>query len=212
MGQPSLGRTPLSGIDPAERWSQLHHGIDPKGVPLLLPWLRLLWWLARPLRGVPPTAITVLGAVLAVDAAVLAANHPGWAALAVVLAALCDGLDGAVAVVAGRATRSGAVADALADRLADLAFAAVLWRAGAPLGLAAVCGALAVGIDLVRRLRHVPTRITVGERPSWTLCAALAGISAAASSAQWPVLTCAGVWCGLGVVALTQAATGSTTQ
>ena len=152
MGQPSLGRTPLSGIDPAERWSQLHHGIDPKGVPLLLPWLRLLWWLARPLRGVPPTAITVLGAVLAVDAAVLAANHPGWAALAVVLAALCDGLDGAVAVVAGRATRSGAVADALA------------------------------------------------------------GVSAAVTSETWPVLTCAGIWCGLGVVALTQAATGSATQ
>jgi len=193
----------------ADRWSALHHGIDPRGVPLFLPWLRLLWWLARPLRAVPPTAITALGVVLALDAAFLAASHPGWAAVAVVLAALCDGLDGAVAVVAGRATRFGAVADAVADRLADVAFAAVLWRAGAPLGLAAVCGALAVGVDGLRRWRHVPTRITVGERPSWTVCAALAGISAAVTTAGWPVVTCAAVWCGLGVLALAQAATGS---
>lgn len=178
-------------------------------MPLLLPWLRLLWWLARPLRAVPPTAITALGVLLAVDAALLAAGHPGWAAAAVVLAALCDGLDGAVAVVAGRATRSGAVADAVADRLADLAFAAVLWRAGAPFGLAAVCGGLAVAVDLLRRVRHVPTRITVGERPSWTICAALAAISAAVSTADWPVPTCAGVWCGLGLLALAQAALAS---
>jgi len=211
VGQPRPGRAPLTS-GPADRWSALHHGIDPRGVPLLLPWLRLLWWLARRVRSVPPTAITALGVVLAVDAAFLAADHPGWAALAVVLAALCDGLDGAVAVIADRATRSGAVADAIADRLADLAFAAVLWRAGAPLGLAAVCGALAVGVDVLRRLRHVPARITVGERPSWTACAALAGVSAAVTSETWPVLTCAGVWCGLGVVALTQAATGSATQ
>jgi len=198
-----------SPADRAGRWSALHHGIDPRRGPFLLPWLRLLWWLAGPLRGVPPTAITALGVVLAVDAALLAADHPGWAAVAVVLAGLCDGLDGAVAVVADRATRLGAVADAIADRLADLAFAAVLWRAGAPLGLAAVCGALAVGVDGLRRWRHVPARITVGERPSWTICAALAGGSAAVTSAGWPVPTCAAVWCGLGVVALAQAATGS---
>lgn len=190
------------------RWSDLHHGIDPSRVPLLLPWLRLMWALARPLRGVPPTAVTVLGVVLAADAAFLAAHHPAWAALAVVLAALCDGLDGAVAVVAGRATRLGAAADAVADRLTDLAFAAVLWRAGAPLGLAAVCGGLAVAVDLVRRWRRIPDRITVGERPSWTICAALAAISAAVSDATWPVVACAATWCGLGLLALAQAATG----
>ena len=194
--------------DPAGRWSALHHGIDPSRVPLLLPWLRLMWRLARPLRGVPPTAITALGVVLAADAAFLAADHPGWAALAVLLAALCDGLDGAVAVVGGRATRLGALADAVADRLADLAFAAVLWRVGAPAVLAAVCGGLAVAVDLVRRLRRVPDRITVGERPSWSICAGLAAVSAAVSDAGWPVLVCAGTWCGLGLLALAQAATG----
>jgi phosphatidylglycerophosphate synthase len=192
--------------EPGRRWSALHHGIDPAGVPLLRGWLRLMWAVAARLRGIPPTAMTALGAVLALDAAFLAAGHPGWAALVVVLAALCDGLDGAIAVVADRATRLGAVADAVADRVADVAFAAVLWRCGAPWPLAAACAAGAVGIDGLRRLRRVPARITVGERPSWTVCAALAGIAAAVSDARWPVLVCAGIWAGLAATGLAQIA------
>src|SRR4051812_32937526 len=101
----------------AQRWSALHHGIDPTLVPLLMPWLRLVWWLARWLRAAPPTAITVLGVLLALDAVLLAGSLPAIAAVAVVLAALCDGLDGAIAVVADRATEFGAAADAIADRI-----------------------------------------------------------------------------------------------
>jgi CDP-diacylglycerol--glycerol-3-phosphate 3-phosphatidyltransferase len=165
-----------------------------------------MWWLARPLARVPPTVITGVGLVLAVDAVPLAGSWPWADAVAVFAALLCDGLDGAVAVVADRATGFGARADAVADRLADLAFAAVLWRCGVPLALAAACGALAVAIDLVRRLRHVPSRITVGERPTWAICAVLACGSSAVTSAQWPVLACAAVWAAAGVVALFQVA------
>jgi CDP-diacylglycerol--glycerol-3-phosphate 3-phosphatidyltransferase len=165
-----------------------------------------MWALARPLRTVPPTVVTVVGVVLALDAALLARGHPAWAAAAVVGAALADGLDGAVAVVAGRATRLGAVADGIADRVADCAFAAVLWRVGVPFGVAAACAGLAVGMDVLRRVRRVPDRITVGERPSWTVCAALAAVCAAVSAAGWPERVCAGVWLALGVVALGQLA------
>ncbi len=141
MGEPGSGRASLSSprepaslpdSTAAQRWSALHHGIDPAGVPLLAPWLRLMWWLARPLRRVPPTAITVVGVVLAADAVLLGRSWPAAAAVAVLAAVLCDGLDGAVAVVADRATSAGARADAVADRLADVAFAAVLWRCGVP--------------------------------------------------------------------------------
>jgi phosphatidylglycerophosphate synthase len=189
---------------PAQRWSALHHGIDPAGVPLLGPWLRSMWWLARPLTRVPPTAFTVLGAVLALDAVLLAAAHPWAAAIAVVAAVACDGLDGAVAVLADRATRGGALADALADRLADLAFAAVLWRCGVPWWAALVCGALAVAVDGVRRLRAVQARITVAERATWTVCTVLACGSATVTPARWPVLVCAGVWAAAGVIGLGQ--------
>ena len=148
--------------------------------------------------------MTFAGVVLAVDGVLLAARHP-WAAGACVLAAaLCDGLDGAVAVVGDRATRVGAVADAIADRIADAAFAAVLWRCGAPWALALACGVLAVGIDLFRRVRRVRRVITVGERPSWTICAALACGSSAITSDAWPVLVCASVWLAAGVVGLAQ--------
>jgi CDP-diacylglycerol--glycerol-3-phosphate 3-phosphatidyltransferase len=191
---------------PEQRWSALHHGIDPAGVPFLLRWLRVMWWLARPLRAVPPTAISVLGVVLAWAAVALAGSLPVLAAFAVVLGALCDGLDGAVAVVADRASRFGARVDAVADRLADVAFAAVLWRCGVPWAFALACGALAVGVDGLRRLRRVPGRITVGERPTWAVCAAVAAGCAAATSADWPVLGCAAVWAGAGVVALAQIA------
>jgi CDP-diacylglycerol--glycerol-3-phosphate 3-phosphatidyltransferase len=204
VGEPRPGRASLSS--PAQRWSALHHGIDPARVPLLAPWLRLMWSLARPLRRVPPTAITVVGVVLAVDAVLLAASWPAAAGVAVLAAVLCDGLDGAVAVVAGRATRFGAGADAVADRISDVAFAAVLWRCGVPLGFAAACGALALMVDGARRLRRVPSRITMGERPTWAICTVLACGCAAVTSAQWPVLTCAAVWSAAGAVAVTQVA------
>jgi archaetidylinositol phosphate synthase len=191
---------------PARRWSALHHGIDPARVPLLSPWLRLMWWLARRLRRVPPTAVTVLGMLLAAVAVPVAGPWPEAAGGVVLVAVLCDGLDGAVAVVADRASVSGAVADAVADRMSDLAFAAVLWRCGVPWPVAALCGVVAVGVDLVRRVRRVPARITVGERPTWTICTLLACGSAAVTSAQWPVLACAAVWLAAGVAALLQVA------
>lgn len=190
----------------AERWSQLHFGIDPAGVPLLRRWLRLMWFAARALRAVPPTVITVLGVGLAFAAVALAGSLPWFAAAAVAVAAICDGLDGAVAVVAERATRSGARADAIADRIADAAFAAVLYRCGVGWPLALAAGVLAVGVDLLRRLRHVPALITVGERPTWTVCAVLACASHAVTSARWPVLVCAGVWVLAGAFAITQIA------
>jgi phosphatidylglycerophosphate synthase len=165
-----------------------------------------MWWLARPLHRVPPTAITVLGVVFAADAVLLARSWPALAAVAVVVAVLCDGLDGAVAVVAGRATAFGARADAVADRLSDVALAAVLWRCGVPLAFAAVCCALALVVDGARRLRRVPSRITVAERPTWAICAVLACGSAAVSAANWPVQVCAAVWAAAGVVGLLQIA------
>jgi phosphatidylglycerophosphate synthase len=189
---------------PAQRWSALHHDIDPAGVPLLSPWLRLMWRLARPLRRVPPTVVTALGVVLAVDAVLLADRHP-WAALAAVaVAVVCDGLDGAVAVLADRATRAGAAADAVADRLADVAFAAVLWRCGLPWGLAVACGAAALAVDVVRRVRRVPSMITAGERPTWTVCTVLACASSAVSTDQWPIFLCAAVWLAAALIGLVQ--------
>ncbi len=165
-----------------------------------------MWALARPLAavGVPPTAITLLGVVLAVDAALFAQRLPLVALGLVLGSALCDGLDGAVAVVGERATRVGAAADACADRIADCAFAAVIWQCGAPWWLAAGAAGLSLTHELLRAAptgRRLRTVITVAERPTRVICTALACVCAAVSSATWPATVFACVWVGAGLIA-----------
>jgi phosphatidylglycerophosphate synthase len=199
--------------DPAAGWSALHHDIDPAAVPLLGPWLRLMWWLARPLvrLSVPPLVVTCVGVILAVDALLLGAREP-WIALVLVLAAaLCDGLDGAVALLANRAGALGSLADKVADRIADSCFALVLWRCGAPLWLAMVAGGLSLLHEGFRTMRGgvLLSRITVAERPTRVICAALACGCAGVSAASWPPTVCAAVWvglAGLGLLHLVRAA------
>lgn len=207
MGDPVDSWTPAGErTELARRWSALHHDIDPYSMPLLAGWLRLMWAGGRVLSGagVPPTAVTVAGVACAGASVGLAGERPAIATAAVVAAALCDGLDGATAVVGGRATRSGALADAVADRVCDGAFAAVLWRRGAPGWLAASAAAFAWGVDSVRRVRRVPDKVTVAERPTFTICAALACASAPFTRGRWPARLSAAVWIGAGVIGVGQ--------
>lgn len=195
-----MGQSAHYRDDLIEAWSALHRGLRPSS--LVRRWLALMWTLARPLAAahVPPVAITTVGVVLAVDAPLFAARLPLVALALVLAAALCDGLDGAVALLQGRATRAGAVADAIADRIADTAFALVIWQVGAPLWLAVLAAALSVGLESARR-RPV---ITVAERPTRVICTALACISAAISDAIWPPTVCAAVWVAATLVAFGQ--------
>jgi CDP-diacylglycerol--glycerol-3-phosphate 3-phosphatidyltransferase len=194
--------------DGSAGWSALHHGIDPRRLRIVHRWLRAMWWLARPLvrLRVPPLGLTVLGALVAIDAVLLAASQP-WVALALVLlSVLCDGLDGAVALLAGRVSVRGAYADRIADRVADAAFAAVLWRCGAPWPLALAAGMLSLVHEASRELRggRLLARLTVAERPTRTICAALACGSAGVSPATWPPTVCASIWAALAVIGLAQ--------
>ena len=195
-----MGESSDQRDDLIEAWSALHRGLRPS--PLVRRWLTLMWTLARPLAEarVPPAAITAAGVLLAVDAPLLAARLPLVALVPVLAAALCDGLDGAVALLQARTTRAGAVADTIADRIADTAFALVIWQAGAPLWLALVAAALSVGLELAR-WRPL---ITVAERPTRVICTALACVSAAISDAAWPPTVCAAVWVAATLVAFVQ--------
>jgi CDP-diacylglycerol--glycerol-3-phosphate 3-phosphatidyltransferase len=186
----------------------VHHGIDPADVPLLRGYLAVVTPVGRALRFVPPWVFTLAGAVLAVDALLLAKRWP-WVAFGLVLASTgCDALDGAVAIASRRTTRAGAIADRVADRIADTAFALVLWRCGAPWGIAVAAAALSLLHESVRELRGGArrARITVAERPTRVVCAALGAGCAGTSSVNWPVTVCAAVWCALAVVGLVQLA------
>jgi CDP-diacylglycerol--glycerol-3-phosphate 3-phosphatidyltransferase len=137
-------------------------------------YLRLVHTAARPFRGVPPNGLTAAGLLVALAALVPAWLGGGWAVLAaaaVVVSALADSLDGAVAVLSGRATRWGAVLDSVSDRVADLAYLGVLWLLGAAGWPCAIAG---VALFLLEYARARATAagmedvgvITVGERPT----------------------------------------------
>jgi CDP-diacylglycerol--glycerol-3-phosphate 3-phosphatidyltransferase len=153
-------------------------------------------------------AVTVLGAVLALDALLLTADQPWVAMVLVLLATWCDALDGAIAVVTDRASGRGAIADKVADRVADTAFALTIWRCGAPLWLAIVAAAISAAHEAIRETFGGArrSRITVAERPTRVICAVLATGAAGVSTAAWPPTVCAAVWAGLGIVGVAQVA------
>ena len=202
----------MSGADSAEvlrgRWSALHHDIDPQQIPFVSGWLRLMWAGGRVLHRahVPPTAVTVAGVAAAGGAVRLARPAPLAAAACVLGAVGCDGLDGAVAVVRGHGTRGGALADALADRCCDVAFAAVLSRCGVRPRLAGAAAAGALAVDGLRRVRRIPARVTVAERPTFTICALIACVTAATGGKQWQYDLIGAAWVGATLAGLAQLA------
>ncbi len=185
-------------------WSRRHGGLDPAGVPLLRTWLWIVALLAVPFvrRRIPPLALTIAGVLAAVGAVAVVGVAP-WAAFGlVVVSVLGDALDGAVAAATDRVTTLGRRADLTADRVADTCFALVLWRAGAgwEWALAAIVATLV--LEGARQLRggRALTTITVGERPTRTICTLLGCGCAAVGPAAWPVTVCTAVWLAAAVV------------
>lgn len=158
------------------RWGQLHGGYDPGRSWLVSGWLHVSYALARPVvtARVPPDAVS-LAAVVVATAAVLACAHGGrWVVAGALLVGLCgvlDGLDGAVAVVSGRASGWGAVLDSVVDRFVDALLLLALWVVGAPPLLCLVAGVLGFAGEYARAragglgVTQVAV-VTVGERPA----------------------------------------------
>lgn len=163
--------------DALRQWSQLHDDYDVERSRLVRSWLRAMHVLAAPVTraGIPPTAVTIAGVATAGAAARLAApGRPRPEVAALVLAtAVCDGVDGAVAlqrISGGRpGSRHGATIDHAADRATDLLFAAALARAGASRRVSVAAASATVGYEVIRSLRRrtrgVDGLVTVGERP-----------------------------------------------
>jgi CDP-diacylglycerol--glycerol-3-phosphate 3-phosphatidyltransferase len=87
----------------------------------------------------------------------------------VLLTALCDGLDGAVAIQRGRISRHGASIDHTADRVTDVLFGLALWHAGATGWIAVADVVMVLGYEtsrsLARRRGMNEAAVTAGERP-----------------------------------------------
>lgn len=184
----------------AARWAARHPGYEVRG-GILGGWLGLMWRLARPLAraGVSPDVVTFASAGCAVAGLLAPAGARGPLLVA---GSVADGLDGAVAVLSDRTTAHGTTLDHAADRVADLAAAGVLLRAGAPVAVVAPGLAMTALLEFTRS-RRAPV-VTVGERPSRVVCGALGDVAGAVTGRRWPAVVAAVVWDVLAAVALVQ--------
>lgn len=202
-------------------WADSHGGHHPatggRGERI---WFDLIFRLAGPLRRVHPDVLTGLAVVVAAVAAVFAGAGPRLclvAAALIVISAVLDGVDGAVAVISGRASRWGHLVDSLGDRVAEAFFGLALAEAGAPWQLCAA--AVAIGwLQEYARARAAAGGlseilvVTVAERPTRVIAAALGlvgvGLLGPESFGEFDAETAAfcGVvlWVSLGVVGFVQ--------
>lgn len=161
----------------ASAWAGLHGGYDVRRAgPAVRGWLRLGYGIGRLLSrlGVSPTAVTTTGLALCALVPLIAGQGGGWpiaAAILVLLAAVADTVDGAVAVIGGRATRLGFLYDSVADRLGEACWLAAFWVVGAPGPLVVACGVLSWLHEYTRAramaagMKEIGS-VTVGERPT----------------------------------------------
>jgi phosphatidylglycerophosphate synthase len=211
---------PLSWDEYARGWAELHGGYDPHASPWVDGWLRVSYRLARlaaALRA-SPGAVTTFGLAVSAAAALVTgpgATRPLVAAGLVLLATLADGVDGAVAVITQRTSRTGYVYDSVADRLAEACWLVALWRLGVPAPLLVAVGALSWLHEYVRArataggMREVGA-VTVAERPTRVIITtlaltfgALAGLRGEELRVVVATVAIAG-WLVLGVLGLAQ--------
>ncbi len=178
--------TQLNWDQYATAWARLHGGFDPRAAaPVVRAWLRFAYHVGYVLGRlrVTPTAVTVVGVLLCFCVPLLVVrpqDGPFLGALFVLLAAVADSVDGAVAVATNRTTRLGYVYDSVADRLGEVAWLAAFWLLGAPGALVVAGGGLSWLHEYVRAravaagMREIGA-VTVGERPT-RVSVALAGL------------------------------------
>jgi phosphatidylglycerophosphate synthase len=199
-------------------WSELHGGFDPRqSSAVVRGWVRTAYgigsWLTA--RRVGPTVVTLAGVILclAVPGAALG-GRPGVlaGALLVLLAGLADTLDGAVAVLSGRASRGGYVLDSVADRIGEAAWLTAFWLAGAPAWLAVAAGGVSWLHEYARARATAAGMteigaVTIAERPT-RVSIAISGLLLAGVFGHVPlVLTvAAAAWLTMAVVGLGQLA------
>ncbi len=124
--------------------------------------------------GIRPGTVTLLGLLLSLLVPVVVLFRGGFffiGAVLVLLAAVADSSDGAVAVMSGQASRLGAFDDAVADRLSEAAWLVALWLLGGHGLLVVACGALSWLHEYIRARAATSGMagvgvVTANERPT----------------------------------------------
>ncbi|NMO53127.1 CDP-alcohol phosphatidyltransferase family protein [Actinoplanes sp. TBRC 11911] len=197
----------------AAAWSRLHGGYDlSRASPPVRVWVHTAYGMGNRLVAwrVGPSAVTTAGLIVSVlvPVAVLGSR---WGlllgVLLVLVAAVADGLDGAVAVISGRVSRFGYVYDSVADRVAELAWLVAFWLAGVPGWLVVAAGAVSWLQEYARARATAAGMteigvVTVAERPTRVL-ASLFGLLSG-FFVTWGLGLAVAIWALLGLVGLGQ--------
>lgn len=204
----------------AVAWAERHGGYDPRRAPpLVLRWQQLAYRTGAMLAAlrVRPVAVTVVGLALAVAVPLAAARGSVWAlaAAGLVLAGVfANTLDTATALQDPRTSRRAIIREAIAARLAEVAWLVAFWVVGVAGPVVVACG-LVTGLHEYLRAHALvagATRIgvqTVGDRPTRAGAAvlglALGGLAGPELDAG--ILTVASaVWLLLGLLGFSQLA------
>jgi phosphatidylglycerophosphate synthase len=109
-------------------WSKLHG--DAKIAGIVKGWLSISFSTSKALARirVTPNALTILGLVFGV---LLYMNANAiWAPLILVISLICDGVDGSLAIIAGKSSKWGALLDSVVDRLTEFFWILALYSLG----------------------------------------------------------------------------------
>ncbi len=150
------------------RWSELHGGANITGV--VKGWLVISYAISRPLvrLRVSPNALSIIGVIAAVFTYTEAQRNYCIALLGISL--LSDGIDGTVAILSNKASKRGAMVDALCDRIGETFWALAFYKLGAPAWLIATAWVLAFTQEYSRaRIAGLGDYridvVTIAERP-----------------------------------------------
>jgi len=112
------------------RWSALHGGASVTGI--VKGWLRISYALSRPLVAlkISPNLLSLFG--VAAAAFTYSEARRDYCIAILGLSLICDGIDGTVAILSGKASKRGAMVDAICDRVGEAFWALAFYKLGAP--------------------------------------------------------------------------------
>ena len=110
-------------------WSELHGNAKISGI--VKGWLTISYLLVKPLvkLKITPNILTIFGLLFGVLLYLNALTN--WAVILLTLSLICDGIDGSLAIITGKASKWGAMLDSVVDRVTEFFWALTFIAIGA---------------------------------------------------------------------------------
>ena len=110
-------------------WSELHGNAKISGI--VKGWLTISFLLVKPLAKIKitPNILSIFGLLFGVLLYLNALSN--WAVILLTLSLICDGIDGSLAIITGKASKWGAMLDSVVDRVTEFFWALTFIAIGA---------------------------------------------------------------------------------